>query len=100
MQDLKPVEFKTQVRFDIEGDWDYNIGIEVKTDQRVYLHLDPLDSWSKSVYIELLGILEEIKASLSLLGIQRVYVLVEEADTKLIKFETMMGFEFDTRTRS
>ena len=69
-----------------------NLHVEgvLRYDGAVYLHIRYLAPWSPSVYKECLYAMVRIKEEFYNLGVQELFILVEE---RYLKFETMMGFD-------
>jgi hypothetical protein len=91
------LQFKFGDRFDIiETDYAVLQGQMEELSGQIFLHIHwkDLSKWSKSIYWDMLDVLNETEQFLkSEYGIQSVFISIDAADEKLIKFETMFGFE-------
>ena len=63
--------------------------------QHLFLHLKQIAPWSLSVYKECLYAISMIKAAALDAEFKEIKVLIPGNDVKLLKFENMMGFEFE-----
>lgn len=88
MYDLKTVQLVDLVRTE-----DYLVKAGITTDGLIFLHLFNFPKWGPSVYKQLLYILDVLMEKLHAEGIDEVYALIPADDPKLLKFESMLGFE-------
>ena len=67
--------------------------------QFLFLHLKQMAPWSLSMYKECLYAMSMMKSAAKNAGFKEVHAFIPGDDVKLLKFENMMGVEFENGLR-